>query len=465
MSRADLAAQTEEPVSAAEFLEAAHREGLAPPLAVAVSGGGDSMALLAMVARWAEHQVMASGPGLARDKIAPVTALTVDHGIRPESAQEAHWVGEQAARFGIPHVVLSAPDIKLSPSNLQAEARDLRYRLMERWCRKMGVPTLLTAHTLDDQAETFLMRLARGSGVDGLAAMASRTVLYDAAHRPTIELVRPLLHMPRERLRATLDQVGLSWLEDPSNEDQRFARVRFRRLAALLAEEGLTADRLAVTAERMARARAALEDYQARLVRDCVFWHRAGFARLETGAFVRAPEDVALRVLAGVIRSVGGQTFPPRFDRLERIFAAVRSGTLHRGRTLGGCRIVPVAGGEALQIARENRHLESASTLDSGSVRLWDGRFRVSLPRGQDAGEIRPLGRDGYSLMRDAGASPPRDMPVGVRPTLPAFWRGERLVAVPHAGFDPLRTGFRATFVSRLLGVDSHLDAFEGGAA
>ncbi len=187
-------------------------EPLAPagPLAVAVSGGADSMALLCLAARWGKR---------------PLTALTVDHGLRAESAEEARRVKGWAEAQGVPHVTLAWRGEK-PKANLQAAARAARYGLLAQWCRDARVEGLLLAHTLDDQAETVLLRLARGSGVNGLAAMAPATRLRG------VTLLRPLLGISRARIVATLEALRQPWIEDPSNEDTRFARVRLRKARA-----------------------------------------------------------------------------------------------------------------------------------------------------------------------------------------------------------------------------------------
>src|SRR5579859_2956539 len=211
-----------------------------PRLAVAVSGGADSLALALLADAW------------ARRRGGTAAALTVDHRLRPESAAEARQTGDWLAARGIAHqtLVWQGPHPR---SDIQAAGRAARYRLLEGWCAERGCLHLLTAHHLEDRAETFWLRLARGSGLDGLAGISAVT------ERAQCRLLRPLLDVPPERLRARLRREDQAWIEDPSNRNAEFGRVRVRQARALLAAEGLSAERLAETLRHLGRARQALE--------------------------------------------------------------------------------------------------------------------------------------------------------------------------------------------------------------
>lgn len=419
-----------EPVSAQEF--AALAEPLAPrgPLAVAVSGGSDSMALLHLAHRWAQ----AHGH--------PLCAVTVDHRLRPESAEEAAWVARQATALGCPHTTLVWEGRKPS-SNLQAAARAARYRLLRAWAADQGFAGILLAHTLDDQAETFLLRLARGSGVDGLSAMAPRV------DRNGRTWVRPLLSVSRLRLRATLFAQGVQWREDPSNANRAFARARMRALMPSLANEGADARRLAATARRMARARAALDAATEALLAEMAAFAEGGFAQVTLAPLRTAPEDIGLRALARILRAVGGQELPLRLERLERLYASVAEGRLERGRTLAGCRLVPRGPAkDRLLVMREVAKLPPEPVAwRPGTQGVWDGRFLISLaPNGPQGSVVGALGAGG----RDLAA--PSWIPALVRPTLPSLWVDGCLAAVPHLAYrhPGLSPGaFRATFCSR----------------
>jgi tRNA(Ile)-lysidine synthase len=394
------------PVGAVEFAALVAMLGpyeRAPEVGVAVSGGADSMALLLLARDWAE------------ERCGRVVAFTVDHGLRPEAAAEARQVGDWAAESGVVHRVLSWQGERPA-GDLQAAARRARYRLLEAACAADGVLHLLLAHHLGDVAETFLIRLARGSGLDGLAAMSA------IVERPDCRLLRPLLGIPRDRLRATLETRGQGWIEDPSNDNPAFARVRLRQSRTLLAREGLGEARLAATARRLARARAALEPAVARLLARAVTPHPWGFVHLDGAVLGAAPAELRLRALAALLGAVGGGEYPPRAERLERLSAEISAG-LVRGRTLAGCRILPARG--RLLICREAAAMAPATAAAPGGKSHWDGRFRVALLADAPAGlTLGPLGPTG-------GEPPWHGLPAAVRRTLPAIRGRGGIVSAP----------------------------------
>ncbi|RTL62312.1 MAG: tRNA lysidine(34) synthetase TilS, partial [Hyphomicrobiales bacterium] len=242
-------------------------------IAVAVSGGADSTALLLLFSRYHKAHHTALGP---------VAVITVDHRLRPESAQEAAGVAALCGRLDLEHVTLAWEGPK-PESGLADAARRARYDLIARFMRARGLRVLLTAHTRDDQAETVLMRLARGSGVDGLAAMSTVSALPDASREAQpLRLVRPLLDTPKADLEAYLRRAGIPWAEDPTNLDPTYERPRLRAHAPMLAEIGLTADALVRSARRLQRVRAALEAITAAFLSSAaVEIHRLGFARVD----------------------------------------------------------------------------------------------------------------------------------------------------------------------------------------
>ena len=387
-----------------------------PHLAVAVSGGADSMALTLLAHRWAAAQG------------GRVTALSVDHKLRPEAAAEARQVGRWLRPRKIAHRILERePDG--AGGNLQAAARAARYRLLEDWCAQSGVLHLLLAHHREDQAETLLLRLARGSGLDGLASMAA------VVERAPCRLLRPLLPVPRPRLLATLEAEGQAWIEDPSNRDEAYARVRLRRLEPLLAATGLGAPRLAATAGRLARARAALEGAVAGLLGRTALVHPAGFVSLDRAELLGVPAEVGLRALAAVLTMVGGAEYPPRLERLERLYAGLAAG-LEGGRTLGGCRVLQRRGG--LTVCREPAAVAAPASAVPGKPLAWDGRFRLSLPLGAPRGlSLGALG--------GAPVAAPR-LPAVIRAGLPALSDDTSVAAVPALGY--VRAGFDADWLT-----------------
>ena len=386
-----------------------------PQVAIAVSGGADSMALCLLAHRW------------ARAAAGEAVALTVDHGLRSEAGAEARRVGAWLHRRRIPHHVLRWRGEKPS-ANIQAVARHARYELLNRWCVRDGRLHLLLAHHLDDQAETFILRLGRGSGVDGLAAMAPVSEL------PQLRLLRPFLRILGDRLVATLQASGQEWIDDPSNRDPAHARVRVRAVLGNLGPEGLATPRLAATARRMARARAALDRDTAQLLARAVDIFAAGFCIVDHPALAGASQEVGLRALAHVIRTIGGGIYAPRFERLERLHCTIAK--YDAARTLGGCRIVPLKGRPAgrVLVCREPAAAAETIPVGPGDRLSWDRRFTFVIGRRPGPSlVVRRLGREGWSQV--AAKEPAvrgTTIPAPVRPSLPAFWHGDRVVCVPH---------------------------------
>ncbi len=297
------------------------------PVAVGVSGGSDSLALMLLLRDWATAA-----------KRPPPVVLCVDHGLRPESRTEARTVMAWAKAAGLRGQVLAHKG-KVPRADVEAAARTVRYRLIGAWARRNGLKALYVAHTRDDQAETFLLRLARGSGVDGLSAMRPMAPYPDADY-PELKLVRPLLGFDRQELRDHLASRGHTWLDDPMNDDRRFARVQIRNAWPALEAAGLTKRRIADAALHLGRARAALDAVsEAVLLRACR--QEGNVALLDPRALTAAPREIGLRVLAGVLMVVSRAAYRPRFERLEALFDAIKSESIGAGRTLHGCRIAP----------------------------------------------------------------------------------------------------------------------------
>jgi tRNA(Ile)-lysidine synthase len=387
-----------------------------PQLAVAVSGGADSMALTLLAHDWAQ----ANGGA--------VTALTVDHRLRAESAAEAAQVGAWLAQRGIAHRILTRPTEPSGTGGIQAAARAARYALLEEWCRANGVLHLIVAHHRDDQAETLLLRLGRGSGLEGLAAMAG------LLERPNCRLLRPLLGVAGGRLAATLVAMAQPWIEDPSNHDRAYARVQLREIAPVLAKSGLTPARLAATAARLGTARAALAAEVTALAAVAVELHPAGFARLNQARLMAAPVAIGRRTLAAVLGTVGGTPFAPRSIRLDRLYRELSEG-LRSGRTLGGCRLLPHRSG--FLVCREPAAMAASVAASPGTTVHWDGRFRLRLA--PEAPQGLSLGALGAAALEAAGA-----VPGAVRPSLAVLRDEKAVVAVPAVGY--LRADIRGSW-------------------
>lgn len=410
---------------------------LAAPVALAVSGGADSMALMHLVARWLAR------PGCtARDSQAWVMVFTVDHQLRLESAAEADFVKVQAQRLGFTHRTLQWSGEKPG-SGLQAAAREVRYALMTSAIQAEGDSSaprrsLVTAHHADDQAETLLMRLARGSGAAGLAGMRAHGSVNG------VSLLRPLLGVPKARLIATLQAYGAAWVDDRSNSNTAFERVRLRQARAQLEALGFDNERLALSAARLARADAALERLTSELsVKASTDRHGGAYVTLDLATFRAGDAEPRIRLLARLLAANGGQCEGPRLSQIEDLDSQIcdpaSGGALHGGSTLGGCSVRWNLTGR-LQIFREEGRAGLPELgLTVGQAAVWDRRFRVAVANDSAQGIIpladpvcvRALGGGVYATLRPFLR---HAVPALAGATLPAFFVKNKLIAVPYFG-------------------------------
>jgi tRNA(Ile)-lysidine synthase len=279
-----------------------------PVLALAVSGGPDSTALMYLAALWRD--------GLeTRPKL---VAVTVDHGLRKESKTEAATVARLARRLEIAH--RTSRWIGRKPkTGLQEAARNARYRLLGNAARRAGAVHILTAHTLDDQAETVLIRMSRGSGLSGLGAMQR---ISEAPQHENLLLVRPFLEISKARLIATLHAAQIPYADDPSNRDPRFTRARLRLLMQTLAKEGLDAVRLGRLAQRIRRADGAIESAVDRTAKDLFVEMPGAAIAVEARRFLDLPSEIALRLLGRALAKVGDEG-PVELGKLEALKSAL----------------------------------------------------------------------------------------------------------------------------------------------
>jgi tRNA(Ile)-lysidine synthase len=358
-----------------------------PALAVAVSGGADSMALALLARDWV----------LSRH--GSVRALVVDHGLRPESASEAGAAVGRLEALRIPVTLLTLSDLQRGKA-MAERARNARYEALTDACRSVGLHHLLLGHHAADQAETLMMRALRQSGSAGLAGMPA---LAETRH---VRLLRPLLAIDPASLRAFLQARGIGWVEDPSNRDLQALRPRLRYRA-----NGAATSALAAAARWAGAARAlAEEDTAADL---------GALAAIRPEGFAVIP---ALRLnpvtLSALVRAIGGSAYPPALAQIIDLAAAPQPATV------AGVRIIAVPG--ALTLLREEAAM--AGPITAGPGIRWDGRMRL---RGEP-----PDGTTIGALAQDAAAFRKRSpLPSAVLRTLPALRLGKTLLAVPHLGY------------------------------
>ncbi len=391
-------------LSGQEYLEkltALMRSAPEGRVAVAVSGGGDSVALLLLMDVWAQ----ANGREIA--------VVTVDHGLRPEAVAEAAYVASLCAEMRLTHQTLKWSGWN-GKGNLQNAARMARRELIGGWAKTQGIGTVVTGHTRNDQAETFLMRLARGSGVDGLAG------IYQVSEVDNVIWMRPLLDIGREELRGFLRARGIRWIEDPSNEDTRFNRIKIRKGMAALEELGLGVAVLSETAKRMQRARDALEQMTLSLAQDVAEPRESGAVRLQMDAFLSAPIEAQLRLLAHMIGWVSSATYRPRLKSLQRVREGLSNG---KPQTLAGC-IISIVGKGQIEICREVKAVLPSESI----IGLFDGRWIVGCTRGGATLTLRALGENGILLRPEWRQSAESRNTIL---SMPSIWYNNELMSVP----------------------------------
>lgn len=290
-------------------------------IAVGCSGGPDSMALTALLSAWS---VAHDGPH--------IHVLIVNHGLRPEACAEAEQVQNNLSSYPkITSVILDYKGEK-PEARIQETARTIRYDLMNAYCRENNITYLCLAHHQDDQAETVLFRLAKGSGLDGLSGMKSVQPLSDS-----LILIRPVLDTPKAALHGYCTAHNIPYVEDPSNKNKNFARVRLRGAYDVLANEGLTTKRLAVTAKRLARAQDALDHISAKAFESVCTSDKNQVYTLCLKTLNTYPAEISLRVLITAIKRLRPDApYNPRMEKIEILFEDLIHGETFRTRTLGG---------------------------------------------------------------------------------------------------------------------------------
>lgn len=390
--------------------------GASGRLAVAVSGGSDSMALLHLAARALP----------ARD--GSLLAVTVNHRLRPEAAAEAAFVAGVCADLGVTHDILAWQHGPTVAGNLMQVAREARYGLMADWAARRGIDRVALAHTADDQAETFLMGLARAAGLDGLSGMRHSFVVDG------VTFVRPFLGMTRAGLRGFLRRHGHSWVDDPSNDNDRFARVRARRAMVALKPLGITASRLCEVIDHLAMARAVVRHAVGQAAGALVS-EAAGSLRFDGAPFFDLDPEVQRRLLIAMVLWISTAPHPPRESKVKALVAALMQ---RKDATLGGVRFRWDAG--VCTVFRELRACGGA--VPAG--RLWDGRWQVS----GRSGEVRALGPEGLRQCPDWRATGLSRQRLEVTPGL---WQGQTLIAAPCAGLGAETATLTASFSLFLL--------------
>jgi len=482
MQRAAITLQpdTSEALSAETFNAAMAASALpaSTPLAVAVSGGPDSTALAFCLQRWISQQERVSPPPLAGgvrgglvEQETPSPAKTkdlaeakskfllplpqgerklyafiVDHALRPESADEALQTKVRLESIGIKAEILTWQHEPVI-SKLHITARKARYKLLIAACKRHGIRDLFLAHQLEDQAETILMRFAKGSGIDGLAGIAPVT------HSDDIRLLRPLLSFSKSRLIATCDAEKLPYVTDPSNQLDKYARGRLRRVMPLLAEEGLTPERLADLGMRAAEASYALDYYTNDFLKNAAEQDIAGTIRFNLAALKSVPRAIAGRAVTLALQTIHREDYAPEQASLNSLLDAALSATHMAPRTLHGCLVSMTA--TQLILMREYAAITDNILIHPGETILWDDRWQVTLSaEAVDNYNVRPLGNPPHDQLDILELSLRHLVPQGrARATLPALWHKDKLTLFPSLTTSGSATPAYAQILSSPVGI------------
>ena len=372
-------------------------------LGVAVSGGSDSLSLLYLINSWSNKKNL------------KIVILTVDHNLRNGSADEALYVGELCNKLGLIHKTLfwDHEDIE---GNLSASAREARYRLMQNSIPSDAI--LITGHTLDDQAETFLMRLRRGSGVDGLASMAEQS--YLSFGNDGITIFRPLLDFERQTLRKVLNFYKVDWIEDPTNNDQSFERVRVRELLARFVEIGIDKNTIGRTALLMQSAKTALNHFAS----DCYEKFGScdnGDIIFDFSEFSKQPLDVKRRLISAAQKWISNQKYRPRLSQVDALINSIDEKV-----TFSGSGTICYFHNNSIRITREAN--ACVCEIEASNDVIFDRRWKlIALENCKDL-TIKCLGEDGYSFL-EPGIR--KKIPYKTIIALPALFNDNNLIDFP----------------------------------
>ena len=376
-------------------------------IALAVSGGADSLCLLYLVSEW------------AREFDHKIIAITVDHGLRREAAAEAEYVASVCAKLDVRHVTLKWDSGGKPKAAIQESARQARYQLMSNWCYENGYTTLMTAHHAKDNWETFMMRLAKGSGLTGLTGISKVT------YHKFGQLIRPLLQIPHKRIISTLQSRGIEPVFDPSNNDENFARVRWRQMYDSMASCGLDAAVVQAAQYRLAQVDSHIAKQVANLLSETASVCEAGYVQI-SNRLLEAEPLLQQRVIIAVTYFLSQAEYVPPLSGIEYAIAELHIG---RSASVASCTLFPAR--DEITVCRDIRTLPGTQ-LNSGEITMWAGLYKTCNST-SEAIVVKPLGKQGVRQLQVAGwIQKQSELPRCTHEVLLSFWSGNDLLAVPH---------------------------------
>jgi tRNA(Ile)-lysidine synthase len=386
-----------------------------PTLAVAVSGGADSLALAFLAEQW------------VHERQGKIIVFHVDHGLRPSSTEESQTLKVWLDRQNIPCYVLNWKHSEVTTS-IQHQARDARYNLLFQKCEELKVLHLLVAHHQEDQLETFLLRLSRGSGLKGLASMPP------VIEKNNLRLLRPLLHHSKQDLISFLQKLSHPYFEDPSNQNEFFGRVQMRQALSFMKLKGINSSGMLTSIHKIKQAHDTLEGQVLRILAQDSHISPFGYASISHKAFENLSFDLTCRILEKLINCIGGNIYGPRHESLESLCEKFLETYLYQGRTCGGCYLK--SSKHRLFIMREPAAVEDAHAICTQENFKWDSRFFVDKVQEKALYfklRVQMLGRVGREQLKQMPFLLP-NIPIIVQQTLPALWEGENVVSAPGLG-------------------------------
>ena len=382
-------------------------------VSVAVSGGVDSIVLLHLMIAWAK-----------KNNFPLPVVLTVDHKLRKESQKEAKFVENYAKELGAEKSFILNWDKNNIHGNVQAQARKARYTLLAEWCKNNNIKYLFVGHHKDDQAETFLLRLERGSGIDGLSSMDYKSYMNG------ICILRPLLNFSRSDIEEYAKSHGLEWVEDQSNQDIKYRRTLYRDLLKASSNQKNLTERISLAAMHMKRAAKALKYYTYLALNECVTVHDLGYIEIKFSQFKELPEEIALRVLLYSIMAISGKYYKPRFSKLTTLFSEILHNTINR--TFSKCKIKKYR--ENILIIREASKIQEIIVDLPMKERIkWDNRFSCLIYGGERCSVvITPLKKTQKipEFLKRYECDPE------IFYSLPVVQKGEKILAYPYINYN-----------------------------
>ncbi len=374
------------------------------PIAIAVSGGPDSMALLHLAKRY----------------FTQITALTVDHQLRCESGAEAQQIKQWCDTLGVPHYTLCWQHETIH-SGMPEKARDARYALMQEWCLRHSIFHLFTAHHADDQIETVIFRLLKKSNLEGLAG------ILPVSSRSAMMLHRPLLGWFKDELLDWLKQENTPHLTDPSNSSLRYSRNALR--AQLSTMSKIHKQRIIQLGDSLHNFRKQLENKLVESLNLCFKIEQSGYGELHKGAFLTHPPELQWRMVHAICQQISGNHSPVRSKKIYRLTDALRDDSSPKKHTLHGTVFAPLKDKSGWLVLREKHKTAARKPLNVG-CQCWDDRFLVTY-NGQE-NQMLSIGALGTPPKHIRPALEKSTIPKSVWPTLLAVFALEECIAIPH---------------------------------